>query len=250
MSKMVKIEEGFNKILSVDPIAEIEKFLGKHHSEFSNEEEKLMLAHALHVNAAKNDYMTSLGDTSFRTTWNEFINIIKSYGFKEALHYDYEYKGTTTEQALLYYHPTKGLIIWATSYFNGTSLNSGTLHGQVRYPETIERIAVENQWGTRNEIVMTDNLKSGINSLRGCSHDAYSDIDKGITFSYDIRGALINKIEEIGTHLEFCSPWVSEQFLWFLDLKEQQTKDRDYKEITKEKILKCPDEFKSIVQVS
>ncbi|PHA03024.1 hypothetical protein COE51_01390 [Bacillus pseudomycoides] len=248
--KKVKIDNKFNEMLNCDPIAETEKVLNKHHSEFNRDEGLLMLANALHTNEIKANYLKSLGDTHFSISWDEFINIIESYGFKEGLRYDFQHdNGKCTDEAALYYYPEKGLVIWATSYWNKKSLNSGKLYGQVKSKEKIEYETVSDKWGERQIIKWTGTLKSSSQSLNDCSHGAFMDIETGIDFDYDVREALINKIEQIGNHLEFLSKWNKKQFLWFLDYAEEKQPDYDYKEITKEKIMKCPKELQEILAV-
>jgi hypothetical protein len=251
MNKTI-IDKNFKSIVSVDPIQEIEKIVGMHYSEFDDDQTGLMLAHAFHTNTMKNEYLKGLGDTHFGMKWDEFLGIIKGYGFIEALQYEFDNENNK-EKAIIYYHPSKGLVIWATSYWNGKSVNGGSLYGQVKYTKPIE--FEERKWsyawgsGSNMEMVMTDELMAASRSLNGCSHGAFCDIGDGISFSYDVREALINKMHHIEQHLEFCNPWVTDQFLWFVDFVEDDQPGYDYKKITQEKIERCPVEFQNVVKV-
>jgi hypothetical protein len=246
--KNVKIDNKFDEILSVDPIAEVEKVLNKHHSEFNHDEGLMMLVNALHTNEIKSNYLKSLGDTHFSISWDDFISLIESYGFKKGLRYNFDHRnGESIEEAVLYYHPEKGLVIWATSYFNG--LNGGTMYGQVKSREKVEYETVIDKWGERQVMKMTDKLEEAYKSLNKCSHGSFCDIETGLDFHYDVREALINKIEQIGENLEFVTKWNKKPFLWFLDYTEEKDPNYDYVAITKEKISKCPVELQEIVSI-
>lgn len=249
----VKIDGQMNDKLNRDPIAEVEKVLGKNHSEFNREESQMMLANAFLANYRKADYLKGLGDTHFGMSWNEFIEIIQSYGFKEGHKYDFEHSnGEYIDEAALYYHPEKGLVIWATSYFNKSSVNGGTLYGQLTTNEKVEYVIEKNEMFNTEykRLKMTDSLQKSMNSLNNCSHGAFINIEQGIEFSLDVREGLINKIEAIGNGgLEFVKQWNQKTFLWLLDFNEEKSAyDRD--EINKEKISKCPEELQQIVKVA
>lgn len=253
--RSVKIDEKFNEKLNRDPVADVEKLFNKHHSEFNHEEGVMMLANAFHANETKRNYLKSLGDTHFSISWNEFIKIIESYGFKEGLKYDIEHNGYSdqkyVDEAALYYHPEKGLVIWATSYSNKTSLNSGTLYGQITTNEKVSYKTVKSEyWDTEyQQMEMSETLQKTYDSLFKCSHDAFADIETGVKFSYDVREALINKIEQIDKNSVFIKEWTKKPFLWFLDYNEEKIENYDYEAITKEKISKCPEELQNILKV-
>lgn len=248
--RKVQIDKNFNEALKRDPIAEVEQVLNKHHSEFDRKDGLMMLSNAFHVNKQKSDYLKSLGDTHFGTKWDEFIDIIESNGFIVGLKYDFKHD-EYTDEAALYYHPQKGLVIWATSYFNKSSLNGGEMYGEVKTNEKVEYETIKNHvWNTEyKQIQPSETLKKGFESLNGCSHDALSGIETGVTFKYDVREALINKIEQIGDHLVFVNEWTEKPFLWFLDYTEEKIDGYDYKEITKDKIGRCPEELQQILKV-
>jgi len=251
--KKTIIDSKVSRTLNHDPLAEVEKVLGKHHSEFNNDDSVLSLGYAAMVNKSKAQYLKQLGDTYFSMSWNELLNIITNYGFVKGLQYEFDYNAygeSNKEEAILYYHPTKGLVLWATSWGNKTSVNGGTLYGQVKSKEEISYETKTNRWGDSwDQIIMTDTLRKGIDSLDRCSHGAYANIEHGIEFSYDIREGLINRIEQIGEHLEFLTEWSNKQFLWLLDYKEEKIKDYDYREITLDKLNGSPEELQQIVKV-
>lgn len=247
------IDKDLNKKLNIDPIADVEKILNKHHSEFNKEDGLLSLSYAAMVNKSKGEHLKRLRDTYFSMSWNELLNIITNFGFVKGLQYEFDYNAygeSNKEEAILYYHPTKGLVLWATSWGNKTSVNGGTLYGQVKSKEDISYETKTNRWGDSwDQIIMTDTLRKGIDSLDRCSHGAYANIEHGIEFSYDIREGLINRIEQIGEHLEFLTEWNNKQFLWFLDYTEDEVEDYDYRERTLDKLKKSTEELQQIVKV-
>jgi len=239
--KKVEIDKNYKELLKRDAVSEAESVFKKSYTEFTPEESSMMFASAYHMNQNTKNYLKGLGDTHFGISWNEFKNIIESYGFILGLKYDFQNE-SYTDEAVLYYYPQKGLVIWATSYGNKESLNGGTLYGEVKATEKVEFEDVYNERlnVTFKEMRPSDKLKKGIESLRNCSHNAYRDIETGIRFSYDVREALINTIEEIGENLEMVKVWNEKPFLWFLDYKEDKVPGYNNEELTKEKIRKCP----------
>jgi len=116
------------KILCKDTLAETERiFGGKHWSEFNDSEQEFSFAKAIVDNVAKDEYFKNIGDTHFSMSWDEFKRLIKQHGFIPALEYDIQ--GESVNEAIIYYHPQKGLIIFATSYSEKRTVNSGNLYG-------------------------------------------------------------------------------------------------------------------------
>lgn len=248
------INPKLDEILSVDPIAQVSEVFGKHHDSFSKEEQFLSLIHGMAINKQKSNVLRGLGDTHFGIKWNDFLSLLTSYGFVDGYSYEFEYDDfdgeVKKEMAILYYHPEKGLVVWATSYSEQTSLNAGKLYGELRYDKPVERKMVVGYGGSEyEEIVYTDELKEARDALNRCSHSAFMTIDKGLDFSLDVREGLINKLHSLEEHLVFTKVWTRPQFLWFLDFKEEKMPNYDYPELTKEKILKSPPELQNILHL-
>lgn len=232
--QVTKIDATINRELEYDAMAEIEKMLGKHHHEFTSEERSLFLGHAFAMNQLKKQRLMELGDTHFDMFWDEFISIIKTYGFQEGLRYDIQHDDTYVDEAILYYHKEKGLIIWATSYLNKKVVNGGKLYGEIQVKADIE---------PSNAYLQTLSY-----ALSRCSHAPLNEIQMGVHFSYDIREGLINTIERINQVVPFNSIWKQKQFLWFLDYQEEKG-NHDYEAINKEKINQSAIELQNIVAV-
>lgn len=225
------------QLLNHDDISKVEKELGKHWSEFDNFENAYMLFSGIEHNKRKAEHLKSINDTYFSMSWEYFINLIKEYGFVEGLTYKFKHeycKEIIDEQAVIYYHPSKGLVIWAETY-GGNSVNSGTLYGMIKNIE---------DWKTLSK------------SLNQCSHgsSAYYNSEgqmmqkECIDFSKDIREGLIYTLNNIESVTEFMPVWKDmKPFLWFVDYMESKEPGYNYKEITKSKIKRCPKELQDII---
>ena len=222
------------RILTQDSLAESENVLGgKHWSQFNETEQAFSMFKFFNDNDIKNNHLQSINDTYFRMSWDEFKNLIKSHGFIPGLEYNLLYNGWSepkTEEAILYYHPSKGLIIWATSFNGKTTVNGGNLYGEIKANskedcETIWR------W-----------LSSG-----GCINSE----EMIYKTSHDVREGLFSKLNTLESAGTFLSKWIDKnRFLCFVDYVEDDIPGYDYKAITKEKIMKCPKEMQEIIGIN
>lgn len=221
-------------VLMKDSLAETEKMLGgKHWSQFNDFENGLALVLFARDNKIKKEHLQSIGDTYWGMTWNEFKSLIKEKGFIKGYSYEIDYNGysePTQEEMCIYYNPEKGLVIWAESFNNKTSINGGTLYGEIQAYEGEENRRTIFRW-----------LSTG-----GCR-----DIEKGIyTTSHDIREGLFSKLDTLESAGKFLNRWTDKnRFLWFVDFNEEKLKDYDYKALSKEKIKKCPKELQDIIGI-
>ena len=216
------------KVLRHDSLYESEKILGnKHWSEFNEFEQAFSFLKFLDDNEKKKNHLQSIGDTYWGMSWDQFKNLIKQHGFVEALSYDFNHDKNEVDEAIIYYHLTKGLIIWATSYWNKKDVNEGTLYGEIQ-ANSEEDCKTIWSW-----------LSTG-----GCI-----DSDKMIyKTSQDVREGLFSRLVELESAGTFLSQWIKkDRFLWFVDYVESKQDGYNYKEITKEKISKCPKELQSII---
>lgn len=218
------------KLLRKDSLAESEEILGnKHWSEFNRLEQEFSIFKSIRDNEIKREHLKSIGDTYYGIEWGAFINLIEQHGFKEGLKYDFiapKYNAREKdriEQAILYYHPIKGLIIWATSH--GNHINSGKVHGMAKY----------NEWEDVFSVLTGSNGDNGE--------------DENIRyFDFDIREGLIHNINKVDNNLKLLPQWRGRlPFLWFLDYAEEKQPNYDYKVITAKKIAKCPKEMQDII---
>jgi hypothetical protein len=217
------------KILRNDSISESEKMIGKNWQEFNDEENMATLGFNYLNNKIKDTYLSSLGDTHFNMSWKEFKQLIIGRGFVSAMEYDIHHDDNEIDEFVIYYHPKKGLIVCATSYWNKTNVNGGELYGEIQ-ANSKDDIDIIYKW-----------LSSG-----GCI-----DKDKMIfSTSHDVREGLFSKLDELESAGRFLPRWTERnRFLWFVDYKEDKVKGYDYKKITNKKLLKCPKELREIVGI-
>lgn len=219
-------KEVLDKVLSLDPIYEMEKAAGKHHDDFSQDEMGNVILFNLFSNEMKTTVLKHAGDTYFNISWKDFILLIENHGFKNALEYRFTYNDfgeDETGQAVLYYRED-GLIIWATSYHN--KLNGGTLYGEL----------IKNQ-------------ETPLMNLPDYSGGFYK--NNRLSFTTDVREGLFRFIERMEENGVFAPVWGEKnRFLWFVDYKEEKEPGYDYKKISNEKISAAADGLKQIVMDS
>jgi len=218
-----------SEILKRDTLAETEKIVGKeHYSEFSKEEELFALCRGLNFNKAKREHLQSIGDTHFGTTWAELKTMLIDFGFIEG--YSYPIEDPEEEQkneAILWYHPDKGLILFATSYY-GTSVNGGTCYGEIKAHA-----------GDKNRDIIWEWLSTG---------GKIKDTDVWET-SWDIREGMFHRIKMLESAGTFQKKWKNkDRFLWFVDWSESKPDDYDYKTISSKKLKKCPKAMRDIIR--
>lgn len=216
------------ELLRRDTIAETEEILGgKHWSKFDDGENSFMLLKAMCDNMEKAKHLKSIGDTYWNISWTDFLTLLDKQGFVEALRYDIHHGDNEVDEAIIYYHPQKGLVLWAESYWNKKSINGGKVYGFIKYDK--------NDW---------ENIGR---ALHGCSHGPTKTAKELMHFDKDIREGLVYTLDRIGGQAEFISKWPERPFLWFVDYVEDDVPGYDYKAITAEKISRCPKELRDIV---
>lgn len=214
------------KVLTHDTLSEAEKILGKdHYSQFNDSEMKFAMWKATLDSQAKKDYLRSIGDTHFGMTWNEFKIMLTNYGFFNGLTYEFDYRDEK-EEVIIYYHPIKGLIVFATSW-GKKSVNSGSLYAEIK-ANSKEDCEIIWRW-----------LSTG-----GC-------IDKENMIyetQHDVREGLFSKLNELESAGVFLNCWTNKKrFLWFVDYLESKKEGYDFRVITQSKIEKLPTEARQII---
>lgn len=215
------------KILTKDSLADTEKALGdKHWSQFNRFENLFALSRAATDNEIKQNHLKIIGDTNSDMKWDEFKELLENKGFVNALTYDFKYEDRT-EQAILYYNPQNGLILWATSFGNKDHINGGELYGQIKSK------------GEEHDHTIWRWLSTG----------GMVDKERHIYETrQDIREGLFSKLDTLESAGEWMPVWVGQgRFLWFADYVESKQAGFDYEIATAEKIKKCPEQFRKIL---
>jgi hypothetical protein len=214
------------KVLMHDTIAESEKILGRdHHSQFDDKDMQFVIWKAALDNQTKKDYLQSIGDTHFGMTWDEFKNMLVNYGFINGLTYKFDYK-KRKEEAIIYYQPIKGMIVFATSWDN-KSVNSGNLYAEIKANSKEDRETIW-RWLSTGGCIDSENM------IYETQHD--------------VREGLFSKLNELETAGTFLNRWTNQKrFLWFVDYAESKKKGYDNTIITQQKINKLPKEARAIM---
>lgn len=213
-----------NEILKHDTLASTEKAVGKHWSEFNHKESGMAMLDAMRDSELRASHLKEINDTYFTMTWKWFKDRLIEGGFSVGLSYDLPYEDAI-EEAIIYYHKEKGLILWSQSFNDRTSVNGGTCYGEIkaRSKDKMENIFQWMSTGGRQ----TDYIWKT---------------------SFDIREGMFHRIKQMEKDGDFLPRWTnSNRFLWFVDWNEQKIKDYDYKKISLEKLKCCSEEVQSIL---
>lgn len=224
------MNEKINNILDMDPVATAETLLGKRHEEWDTETEKIgALEIIMATNKAKVELLKEMGDTYFGVTWDDFIKIVKDYGFKVG--YSEKFTGIhqwddkrVEEEEVIFYNEDKGLILYAESY-NGTSVNRADVYAEVKRGEYI-----------------TDEQREALND---CSHGVN---EIGTMYvQVDGREGLRFHVDALSKAFELSKTWGTVPFLWFLNYMDIRDKNYDYTKINKRKLDACKAEVRKII---
>lgn len=223
------MNEKTKNILNFDPVATAETLIGKQHEDWDLKTDAMAASVlAMATNQAKADHLKSIGDTHLGITWIEFIEIAKAYGFKSG--YCQKFTGTgwsdkgVEEEEIIFFHEEKGLILHAES-FNGKSVNSAKVYGEVKIGDKLE----ENQY----------------EALNGCSHSGNGNCT--MSFNVDVREGFRFHLNALSEAFEFSKSWSTLPFLWFLNYMDSKDENYDFKKITKLKINTSTSEVKKII---
>lgn len=217
-------------LLSYDPIAAAEKMSGKSHwSTFDDKETDLAIGLVMLSGDAKREALKKANDTYFGMSFQEFVDLITANGFKKALQYTFNnissWSGPTDEFAV--YYRGDGFVITFDSF--GDSLNSGKIYGICR--RTTDRLM---------DLIKCSITPMG-NSIFG--------------FSKDVREGMFYTINNAKNSYDVLPIWPGPGcFHWMLDRTEHNSGDESYeswskryREISLEKISRCPEDFQKIV---
>lgn len=223
------MNENTKTILNFDPVATAETLLGKRHEDWDPATDGYVaLGLAMASNKVKAEHLKITGDTYFGITWIDFVEIAKAYGFKSG--YCQNFTGTgwsdkdVEEEEIIFFHEEKGLILHAESY-NGKSVNSAKVYGEVKMGDKIEK----NQW----------------EALKGCSHGGNG--NGTMYFNVDVREGFRFHLDALSEAFEFSKRWSEVPFLWFLNYMDTKDENYSYKKINEQKIDACTHEVRKII---
>lgn len=216
-------------ILNFDPVAAAETLIGKRHEEWDTETDgRAALGLVLAANQAKMEHLESIGDTHFGTTWQEFIEIAKAYGFKNGYCQKFtgnDWSDKCVEEEIIFFHEEKGLILHAESY-GGESVNSAKVYGEVK---TNDGNLEKKHW----------------EALNGCSHGGNG--NGTMYFEVDVREGFRFHLDALSEVFEFSKSWTKVPFLWLLNYMDTEDKNYNLEKINKQKINASTPEVSKII---
>lgn len=227
------------ELLSYDPISDTEQRVGKHHECFSRADSLLALSLASIYGKERTKILKENKDTYFSMSWDYLIDILKDNGFKLGTEWSFiddQWDTVTNEKAVIYYCDD-GIVIYAESFDNGKTVNSGRCYYELE----------------KKESVSDSDFYSLIKT--GCGYGG-----NRLENEIDIREGLFFHLNKAALFGNFVNKWENRRYLWILDYMESHTKishdakyevyRKQYSQITNEHISKCPKELQDIVECS
>lgn len=161
-----------------------------------------------------------------KSTWQEFIEITKAYGFKCGFYKEFIGGRCPTikfqEEEVILFHEEKGLIIYAES-FGKKEVSRAILYGEVNF-EGKE---------LKSEQCKTYFLTENIGNITCFNAD--------LSKQFDLR------LDSILKTFEFSKVWSRIHFLWFLNYMENMDEYSDYEKINQQKIEAATPEVRKII---
>lgn len=166
-------------------------------------------------------------------TWKGFLSEAKRSGLKLGFFENYSGKGLQKEgkhimEEAVFFSIEKGIIIYAYT-FSGKSANYAKLYGEL----------------LRKDAIMTEKQK---NALTMFNHwQVKKDV---IPFAMDVKQGMESQIQSLSKLFEFCSPWIAQQEIQFVNIIEKDGTDMSKREsITWDKLSRCDPKVREILGV-
>jgi hypothetical protein len=172
-------------VLANSSIENMEKITGKHWSEFTDEENRQMLALAFRESGAKQRVLESRDDNAFGCKLPDFERIIADIGFRQVLQVDFQDRHEPRMEALkVWWLDKDGLLLQYDTYYGQQSVSSGNFGYN---------------WRMRPDVSWEE--RCGVTSSSSPLSDGI------IAGSHDCREAMRRKIERLRQYGEFIVPW-------------------------------------------
>lgn len=211
-------DEKLASLLKRDPFDIAEKVTGKF---YKNDEatQGLGLLMTQSLAKEKHDTLKARGDTVFRNTIKEYVQIIEAYGFEQVLVVPFTSNYAENEALFVYAHKSKGLLLVFDTY-HGETVNGGRVYYN---------------WVPNEGEKMYNLVSSG---------GSYNDVWAG---NHDCREALIFNLTNLDKHGKLLSRWTHRPFLWLLHYMDTRNKDYNYEKINAERIGMLPDWVQTMI---
>ena len=216
--------ETLDKILSFDPLEAAERLTGSSYKE-SPGTASLGMAMAQEHNRLKSRALSKAHDTFYDITFDDYLEVLKSLGFKELL--SGVITGTEDEwedKWVVYWRD--GVLIFSDSYWGGKGLNSGNAY--FNYSSDDEK-------GPRPQ---------------GFSGSVVLDDTGGRVWvgSIDVRQGLRHRLTAMEQNGRLLGVWVEQPFLWLLHYNDTKTPGYSSKDINKQRVAQLPIEVQKAIQ--
>jgi hypothetical protein len=212
--------ETFDKILSFDPLDAAERLTGSSYKE-SPGTASLGMAMAQEHNRLKSRALSDANDTFFGITFDDYLGVLGSLGFKELL--SGAVPGTEDKWAV---HWRDGVLVFSDSYGGGKSLNGGKAYFNYS-PKNSE--------------------SAYLPGFSGCA--VLDDNERAVwAGDIDVREGLRHRLTTMEQNGQLLKGWLKQPFLWLLHYQDTKTPGYSYEDINKQRVEQLPIEVQKAIQ--
>ncbi len=256
------------EIRNLDPTAEWQKLMGgKNYKENSDLENLSMLGFIAVFNGMKKKVMIQAKETHIGMSYQEFLDLMQAEGFKVGYTGQYvdQWGGTQTEHIL--YAEDIGCVIYCNSF--GKSLSGADVYGEIeptgykyqpgdedKDPQVKRHVdgynsLVSNGWINEPLESYVESMLVGSARPERSSGGPIQEHPGRYEYCLDLREGGRANIQRLRNNTKFARPakqWKrKDAFLWFLNSKDEAQPGYDYKKISSEKLMKCPQAVRDII---
>ncbi len=203
------MDGAIGKLLSRDPLAEMEDQFGlDHYSQANQGQQMAMLGHAMALNAEKQAVLQAANDSHFGTTLGEYLQILSDEGFSLTLKEPFTCEGRS-DSLYAFWHPD-GVFLVLDSYHG--RLNGGNFYYNWR-PKNPD------EWRTCGGVLSSGGWRS--ESKKAPNSD-------WIWAGYhDCREAIRLRLRELRRVGSFVCPWQYDPYLNIWHYGDRRTTGKD-----------------------
>lgn len=197
-------------LLKRDTLDEAEKLVGP-----GDDATKLGIVMLQQLAREKEDALSVLGDTHWRMTYDECVQVLERAGFEKIYH---ETHGENNDAYEIWWHAA-GLLLTSESYTGSK--------------RSVNMIQVYYNW-------VPTSLNGASNYTSSGGYNEMADGTMVWAGHHDGREGLLTHLKQLREHGHFLANWFKQPFLWLLNYSESKEKDYDYKAINKLKYVVLP----------
>lgn len=255
----------FFELSQIDPLSRAEELSGK-----SYKEDDSTMFHGMQMqfrlSQAKTEILKELGDTTFRTETNRYIEIIENFGFELGLQEGfYSTSSEENENFYIYFHPLYSIVLRFDTYRG--SINSSTYYFNYAFKDKVSfgwsghyyspywnlKTNSENpnpipepRWDCKNNQSWED--YRDIVDIWGEENKKYKE-ENNLYYLFvgnmDGREGLISNLTRMIENGIFLTDWVETPFLWLLHHGNKN--EDDYQRINSKVIKSLPENIQKLL---